>query len=211
MNREAQIATMLTVGFAVALLGWAMLHLSSPTHHPNKDNRRGSRTRLRSWLVATRDKLLKARSYGTDTGNTRARAFAVGSPPGYRVTRLSRSCAEVRSRSLSFCPGAPLSQRAPAFPFQRGSHSSEAEANMADDIRLSPKTLQMALEIAKAERRFLSDLVEAAVVEYLRSCSHFKVDAGQRAQRPADETIIQASAFRRQASLAMPASIATSR
>ena len=61
MNREAQIATMLTVGFAVALLGWAVLHPSSPTHHPNKDNRRGTRTRLRSWSVATRDKLLKAR------------------------------------------------------------------------------------------------------------------------------------------------------
>ena len=38
---------------------------------------------------------------------------------------------------------------------------------MEDDIRLSSRTLEAALKVAKAERRFLSDLVEAVVVEFL--------------------------------------------
>ena len=55
MNREAQLATMLTVGFAVALFGWALVHLASAPIY--KDDQRPSASRLRRWLLAVIDTL----------------------------------------------------------------------------------------------------------------------------------------------------------
>jgi hypothetical protein len=58
VNREAQIATMLMVGFAVALFGWALVHIaSSPT--PPHEVRRRTGSRFRRWLDATRHRLLR--------------------------------------------------------------------------------------------------------------------------------------------------------
>ena len=37
MNKEAQLATMLTIGFAVALFGFALVYLASSPSHPNKN------------------------------------------------------------------------------------------------------------------------------------------------------------------------------
>ena len=50
---------------------------------------------------------------------------------------------------------------------------------MEDDIRLSSRTLEAALKVAKAERRFLSDLVEAVVVKSLARRGHLNVDPKQ--------------------------------
>ena len=50
MNREAEIATMLTIGFAVALFGWALVHLASAPIH--KDDELPTASRLRRWLQA---------------------------------------------------------------------------------------------------------------------------------------------------------------
>ena len=36
MNKEAQLATLLIAGFAVAFLGWAVVHLASAPTHPNR-------------------------------------------------------------------------------------------------------------------------------------------------------------------------------
>ena len=60
MNKEAQLATMLTIGFAVALSGWALVYLASAPTHPH-DVRRPTASRFRKWLDATRHRLLKAR------------------------------------------------------------------------------------------------------------------------------------------------------
>jgi hypothetical protein len=60
MNREAQIATMLTVGFAAALFGWAIVYIaSSPTRRPHEDQR-PTASRFRRWLDATRHRLLES-------------------------------------------------------------------------------------------------------------------------------------------------------
>ena len=60
MNREAQLATMLTVALAFALFGWALVYLASaPT--PPHDVRRPTASRFRKWLDTTRHRLLKAR------------------------------------------------------------------------------------------------------------------------------------------------------
>jgi hypothetical protein len=58
---------------------------------------------------------------------------------------------------------------------------------MEDDIRLSSRTLEAALKVAKAERRFPSDLVEAVVVEFLARRGHLNVDPKQPKQGCADE------------------------
>ena len=39
MNREAQTATMLTVAFAFAFLGWALVYLASAPTKPHEDRR----------------------------------------------------------------------------------------------------------------------------------------------------------------------------
>jgi hypothetical protein len=49
VNKEAQLATMLTVGFMVALFGWALVYLASSPSHPNK-NQRATASRFRRWL-----------------------------------------------------------------------------------------------------------------------------------------------------------------
>ena len=46
-------------GFAVALVGWAVVHLSS-TGRPNGNDRRPTPTRLRRWLNALFDRMWKA-------------------------------------------------------------------------------------------------------------------------------------------------------
>jgi len=61
VNREAQIATMLTVSFAVAFVGWAVVYLASAPARPHKDDERATRTQFLRWLAATRHRLLKAR------------------------------------------------------------------------------------------------------------------------------------------------------
>jgi hypothetical protein len=53
VNKEAQLATMLTIGFAVALSGWALVYLASAPTHPH-DVRRPTASRFRKWLDATR-------------------------------------------------------------------------------------------------------------------------------------------------------------
>jgi hypothetical protein len=53
VNKEAQLATMLTIGFAVALSGWALVYLASAPTHPH-DIRRPTASRFRKWLDATR-------------------------------------------------------------------------------------------------------------------------------------------------------------
>ena len=60
MNREAQTATMLTLAFAFAFLGWALVYLASTPTKPHED-RRHAPSRFRRWLDATRHQLLKAR------------------------------------------------------------------------------------------------------------------------------------------------------
>ena len=42
MNKEAQLATMLTIGFAVALFGWALVYLASAPTHPHDVRRHRS-------------------------------------------------------------------------------------------------------------------------------------------------------------------------
>ena len=59
MNKEAQLATMLVVGLALALFGWALVYLASSLAHP-KEEQRAVPTRLRQWLNAAYDRLLKA-------------------------------------------------------------------------------------------------------------------------------------------------------
>jgi hypothetical protein len=60
VNKEAQLTTMLIVGFAVAVFGWALVYLASSPSHPSK-NQRATASRFRKWLDATRYRLLKAR------------------------------------------------------------------------------------------------------------------------------------------------------
>jgi hypothetical protein len=57
---EAQIGTMLTMAFAVALFGWALVHIASSPTYPHEDHR-PTGSRFRRWLNATRYRLLKAR------------------------------------------------------------------------------------------------------------------------------------------------------
>ena len=58
VNREAQITSVLILGFAVAFLGWAIVYLASAPIHPHKDD--ANRTQFRRWLAATTHRLLKA-------------------------------------------------------------------------------------------------------------------------------------------------------
>jgi hypothetical protein len=60
VNKEAQLATMLTIGLAVALFSWALVYLASAPTYPH-DVRRPTASRFRKWLDATRHRLLKAR------------------------------------------------------------------------------------------------------------------------------------------------------
>jgi hypothetical protein len=60
MNKEAQLATMLVTSLAIALFGWALVYLASSLGHPNEELRPIS-TRLRRWLNAAYDRLLKTR------------------------------------------------------------------------------------------------------------------------------------------------------
>jgi len=59
VNKEAQLATQMIASFAVALFGWAVVHLSSPGH-PNGTARPATPTRLRRWLNALSDRMWKA-------------------------------------------------------------------------------------------------------------------------------------------------------
>ena len=52
VNRAAEIVSLLIAGFAVALIGWAILYLSSPPTHPNESDQRAVPSRLRKWLNA---------------------------------------------------------------------------------------------------------------------------------------------------------------
>ena len=53
MNK-AQLATLLTVGSAVAFIGWAVVYLASFPGHPDKDDQLATRSQFRSWLRALR-------------------------------------------------------------------------------------------------------------------------------------------------------------
>jgi hypothetical protein len=59
VNKEAQLTTLMVVGLAVALFGWAIVHLSS-RGHPNGNDRLATSTRLRRWLNALFDRMWKA-------------------------------------------------------------------------------------------------------------------------------------------------------
>jgi hypothetical protein len=59
VNREAQITTVLILGFAFAFLGWAIVYPASAPIHPHKDE--ANRSQFRRWLAATMHRLLKAR------------------------------------------------------------------------------------------------------------------------------------------------------
>jgi hypothetical protein len=50
VNREAQLATMVTVAFAVALFGWVLVYIASAPIP--KDDQRPAPSRLRRWLHA---------------------------------------------------------------------------------------------------------------------------------------------------------------
>jgi hypothetical protein len=50
---------MLTVSFAFAFLGWAIVYLASAPVDPHKDD--ANRTRFRKWFSAVTHRLLKAR------------------------------------------------------------------------------------------------------------------------------------------------------
>jgi hypothetical protein len=58
---KVQLATLLTVGFAVAFIGWAVVYLASFPSHPDKDDQLATRSQFRSWLSAMRHRLLTAR------------------------------------------------------------------------------------------------------------------------------------------------------
>jgi hypothetical protein len=60
MNKEAQLTTMFITSFALALSGWALAYLSSTRARANEEHR-AYPTRLRRWLNAVYDRLLKAR------------------------------------------------------------------------------------------------------------------------------------------------------
>jgi hypothetical protein len=49
---KAQLATLLSVGFAVAFIGWAVVYLASFPSHPDKDDPLATRGQFRSWLSA---------------------------------------------------------------------------------------------------------------------------------------------------------------
>ena len=59
MNREAELISLLITGFAVAFLGWALVHLASSPNNPNKEDQRATQSRFRRWLAATRNRMLK--------------------------------------------------------------------------------------------------------------------------------------------------------
>ena len=60
MNKEAQLATLLTIGLAVALFGWALVYLASSPSHPSK-NKRATASQFRRWLDAVRQRSLNTR------------------------------------------------------------------------------------------------------------------------------------------------------
>jgi nucleoid DNA-binding protein len=70
MNREAQTATMLTLAFVFAFLGWALVYLASAPTNPY-DDRRPTASRFRKWLDATRHRLLKSRDWLSFTPRSR--------------------------------------------------------------------------------------------------------------------------------------------
>jgi hypothetical protein len=55
------IAPLFIAGLAAALIGWAILHLSSPPSHPNEDDQRAIHSRFRRWLAATHKQMLHRR------------------------------------------------------------------------------------------------------------------------------------------------------
>jgi hypothetical protein len=59
VNREAQITSVLIIGFTVAFLGWTIVYLASAPIHSPKDD--ANRTQFRRWLAATKHRLLKTR------------------------------------------------------------------------------------------------------------------------------------------------------
>jgi hypothetical protein len=59
MNREAQITSVLILGFAVAFLGWAVMYLASAPVHPYDED--ANRPRFLRWLAAMTHRLLKGR------------------------------------------------------------------------------------------------------------------------------------------------------
>ena len=59
MNKEAQLTTMFITSFALALSGWALAYPS--TRARANEEHRAYPTRLRRWLNAVYDRLLKAR------------------------------------------------------------------------------------------------------------------------------------------------------
>ena len=61
MNKEAQLATLLIAGFAVAFVGWAVVYLASSPIYPHKDDQGDTRRQYRKWLSAMRHRLLTAR------------------------------------------------------------------------------------------------------------------------------------------------------
>jgi hypothetical protein len=60
MNKEAQLTTMMVLSAALALSGWALVYLSSTQGRPN-EGQYVRPSRLRRWLNAAYDRLLKAR------------------------------------------------------------------------------------------------------------------------------------------------------
>jgi hypothetical protein len=61
VNKEAQLATLLIAGFAVAFVGWAVVYLASSPIHTHKDDQGDTRRQYRKWLSAMRHRLLTAR------------------------------------------------------------------------------------------------------------------------------------------------------
>jgi hypothetical protein len=59
VKREAQITTVLVLGFTFAFLGWAVVYLASAPIHPHQDD--ATRSLFRRWLAAAKHRLLKAR------------------------------------------------------------------------------------------------------------------------------------------------------
>jgi hypothetical protein len=58
VNREAQIATVLIIGFALAFLGWAMVYLASaPNPYQGHPNRFSKAVGVRSASIAERPRV----------------------------------------------------------------------------------------------------------------------------------------------------------
>ena len=68
MNK-AQLATLLTVGFAVAFIGWAVVYLASFPGHPDKNDQLATRNQFRSWLpTSTWGRFTSTRRNGSLSG-----------------------------------------------------------------------------------------------------------------------------------------------